>query len=160
MAWTDQMRKKRDPSISTNAQRKYVRGIAEALGIKLERKLMKTKYCEEFIKEHKQEYYNYLNVNNIIPPPTQKQKRLINKMYKVLEHHYDTDLLKFDYEFENVEQACDYIGEWYPKYRKIIREYYKERGEILTRKMEELERSNREIEAMEKLNRDFDYLFE
>ncbi len=114
--------KEKDPNISSQATRKYVRGISEALGIPLEKKLMKREYCQTFIYEHKIAYLQYLNEHGIIPPPSEKQKRYIIKIQKVLNHHYKDSELSSG--FSNIEEAKKYIKKWQPIYYSIVGAYY------------------------------------
>jgi hypothetical protein len=112
----------RDPNLSSPATRKYVRAIAKMLGIKLERKLMKKDYCQDFINKHKIQYLQYLNDNNIVPPPTEKQKRYIKKMQKVLKFHYKDSEIYLGY--SNIEEAKKYIEKWKPIYHSLVSVYY------------------------------------
>jgi len=53
-------RKDNDPTVSSLDARNRVKEIAQALGIKLGRKIMQKGYCKKFIREHKIEYEQYL----------------------------------------------------------------------------------------------------
>ena len=118
----------KNPNLSTDAQRKYVRAIAEALNIKLERKLMKQDYCRAFITDHKFDYITYLNENNIVPPPTQKQKKYIEKMKRVLCHYYkDSEIYT---EVSNIEEAKEFIEKWKSIYSSLLSNYYNSIAQI------------------------------
>lgn len=115
-------KKPKDPNLSSVPTREYVRAIAMALNIKLERKLMKKDYCQQFIYDHKIEYYKYIQDNNIEPHPTQKQIRYIDKMKKVLEHYFKDSEVYTDY--STMKKAGEYIEKWAPIYHSHVSSYY------------------------------------
>jgi len=120
---TKKKTKPKDPNLSSMPTRKYVRAIAKALNIKLERKLMQKDYCQSFINKYKLQYLIYVNENNVTLPSTEKQRRYIEKMKKVLCHYYkDSELYT---PCSTIDEAKEWIIKWKDIYHSLVSSYYK-----------------------------------
>jgi len=75
-------RKKYDPSASSPAQKRFVKGICKILKIKFTGDYSQKKDVQEFISQNIMEYRKFMLNNNIPFPPTEKQKRCIRIIQK------------------------------------------------------------------------------